>query len=331
MMNIDSLTQKFAEIVASHELGEGKYARWIWQNKAGDRDLGNNEYGCADAMNILYTIGQFPTGEKREACLKALLDLQNRVTGLFHERTHHHIHTTAHCVAALELFDAKPRKPITGLKQYQTIEGMQALLEGLRWKTDPWRDSHEGAGVYAASVLCGEVDLAWQQAYFKWLWDHTDPDYGMSYAGRIDSGTAPLCHHMAGWFHYSFNTEYAHQPMRYPDKLIDSCLKLRETELAGTKMGRSVGFMEVDWIFCTTRAMRKTAHRRDEAMQAVLDFGRDYVAWLDSLDHKTHDGLNDLHCLFGASCAVAELQRALPGEFESTVPWKLVLDRRPFI
>jgi len=42
MMNLDSLTQKFSEIVASHELGDGKYARWIWQNKAGDRDLGNN-------------------------------------------------------------------------------------------------------------------------------------------------------------------------------------------------------------------------------------------------------------------------------------------------
>jgi hypothetical protein len=68
-----------------------------------------------------------------------------------------------------------------------------------------------------------------------------------------------------------------------------------------------------------------------EGRKALLEFGLDYVAWLDSLDPEKDDGLNDLHMLFGAACAVAELQRALPGEFESTVPWKLVLDRRPFI
>ena len=34
MMNIDSLTEKISRVVASHDLGDGKYARWIWQNKA---------------------------------------------------------------------------------------------------------------------------------------------------------------------------------------------------------------------------------------------------------------------------------------------------------
>ena len=41
--------------------------------------------------------------------------------------------------------------------------------------------------------------------------------------------------------------------------------------------------------------------------------------------------MNDLHMLFGAVCAVSELQLALPGEIESTVPLKNVLDRRPFV
>ena len=90
MMNIDSLTKKFSGIVASHELGEGKYTRWLWQNEKGTRELGNNEYGCADAANILYTIGEFPTGKKREECLNALLDLQNR------DRSVHRMHPPSH-------------------------------------------------------------------------------------------------------------------------------------------------------------------------------------------------------------------------------------------
>ena len=35
--------------------------------------------------------------------------------------------------------------------------------------------------------------------------------------------------------------------------------------------------------------------------------------------------------LIGAVCALAELQLALPGKIETTVPLKIVLDRRPFI
>lgn len=331
MMNIDSLTKKFSAIVAAHELGDGKYARYLWQNKQNNRDMGNNEYGCADAANILYTLGEFPTGKKREDALNALLDLQNPETGLFTEKTHHPIHTTAHCTAAIELFDARPRYPLTALKQYHTVEGLYGLLESLWGEHDPWPHSHQGAGIYAASVLAGEVSLEWQRAYFQWIWDNTDPKYGMSRAGEIDSGKFPLTNHMCGWFHYTFNTEYARQPMRYPDKMIDSDLHMWETNTCGNNFGRMIGFREIDWVFTLSRAMRQTTHRFEEGRAALLDFARSYIPWLDSLDPATHDGMNDLHSLFGAACAVAELQRALPGEIESTIPWRLVLDRRPFI
>ena len=332
MLNIDSLTRKFSGIVASHELGEGKYTRWLWQDAKGNRQLGNNEYGCADAANILYTIGEFPTGKKREECLNALLNLQNSETGLFTECTHHPIHTTAHCIAAIELFDARPRYPLTDLKQYHTKEGLYGLLNSL-WGEgkDPWPHSHQGAGIYAASVLAGEVDLQWQRDYFQWIWDNTDPKYGMSKTGEIDRNLYPMANHMCGWFHYTFNTEYGRQPMRYPDKMIDTNLYMYNTKTVGSTFGRWVGFREIDWVFTMSRAMRQTTHRFEEGRKALLEFGLDYVAWLDSLDPEKDDGLNDLHMLFGAACAVAELQRALPGEFESTVPWKLVLDRRPFI
>lgn len=331
MMNIDALSGKISGIVASHALGGGAYARWIWQNQKQDRALGNNEYGCADAANILYTIGEFPVGEARRELMDTLASLQDPESGLFTEATHHPIHTTAHCVAAMELFDARPRYPLTALKPYQTVGGLYGLLESLNWTGNPWPQSHQGAGIYAASVLAGEVDLDWQRAYFRWLWEHTDPKYGMSRAGTVDGGTASLSAHMCGWFHYTFNTEYARQPMRYPERMIDSCLDMYKEHTVSPDFGRMVGFREIDWVFCLNRAARQTAHRFGEVRAALLDFARFYIPWLDSLDPASHDGLNDLHMLFGAVCAVAELQRALPGEIESTVPWRLVLDRRPFI
>ena len=52
---------------------------------------------------------------------------------------------------------------------------------------------------------------------------------------------------------------------------------------------------------------------------------------MEALDPDTDEGMNDLHMLFGAVCALAELQLALPGYIETDVPMKIVLDRRPFI
>ena len=65
--------------------------------------------------------------------------------------------------------------------------------------------------------------------------------------------------------------------------------------------------------------------------EAILDFAKEFVEYLDSLDFETDDGVNDLHMLFGAVCALAEMQAALPGVVETTKPLRLVLDRRPFI
>ena len=60
MINLDSLIDKIHAVVKSHYLGNGAYARYLWQDAEESRKMGINEYGCADAMNILYSIGRFP-------------------------------------------------------------------------------------------------------------------------------------------------------------------------------------------------------------------------------------------------------------------------------
>ena len=117
--NTNSLIEKISRTVEKHKLEEGVYARWLWQNAAGTRKTGMNEYGCADAANILYTIGEFEGDpEKRLKWIAALQSMQDSETGMYTEATHHTIHTTAHCTAALELFDAKPSFPLKELFPY---------------------------------------------------------------------------------------------------------------------------------------------------------------------------------------------------------------------
>ena len=331
MMNIDRIAEKARHTVETHSLGDGAYARWLWQNKEGTRSLGINEYGCADAANILYTIGTFPRDEKQRAdCIAALRSLQDADSGLFREATHHPIHTTAHCVASLELFDALPAHPLRDLEQFLQKDALYAKLDSLDWEGNPWPQSHQGAGLYAALLNADNAPLEWQDWYFGWLRDNCDPEYGMSKKGSIQTGTKPPSHHMCGWFHYVFNHVYAKRPIPHPEKLIDSCIEMYEAREMHLPFGRMMGFMEIDWVFCLNRASYQCKHRFDEVQKLLLDFAQGYIGYLDTLP-EDDDGLNDLHSLFGAMCAVSELQIALPGQLRSTRPWKNVLDRRPFI
>lgn len=331
MYNIDSLIQRIHATVQSHYLGHGAYARYLTQDSDGSREMGANPYGCADAMNILYTIGAFPTRQARADALCALRDMQDPETGLFRESTHHPIHTTAHCTAAIELFDERPLYPIRALRDCFTEEGMLALLDSLDWSGNPWPQSHQGAGLFVIGVLTGSVDPAWQRRYFRELWDRTDPVTGMSRAGTTVDGTAELFAHLNGWFHYTFNMEYAHMPQRYPDRVIDTCITLYDEHRLGDWFGTTFGFSEIDWVYVLNRATRQTPHRFYEAKERLRHFASAYLPMLDSVNYATHDRASDLHMLFGTVCALAELQAALPGEIESTRPLRLVLDRRPFI
>ena len=330
MKRIDGLIEKIYGVVKSHYLGKGEYARYIWNDAENNREMGVNEYGCADAMNILYTINRFPVGKERELALDALLSLQEKESGMFREKTHHPIHTTAHCTAAIELFDSTPRYRVKEMEPYFTKEGLDGLLDSLNWPDNPWPQSHQGAGVYVVGVLTNSVSLEWQEHYFETIYEKTDEEYGMSRKGTLHA-KASLAEHLFGWFHYMFNMEYAHRPLRYPERLIDTCIELYDTKSMHGTFGKFIGFREIDWVYALNRATRQTPHRHSEAKDRLRIFAKSYIEYLEGIDFNTDDNANDLHMLFGTVCALAELQAALPGEIVSTRPLRLVLDRRPFI
>lgn len=333
MRNIDELVLRIKETVDNHNLGEvGKYRRWNWDIGEEKRELGLNEYGCADAANILYQIGYFISEPaERQAWIDTLRSLQNPETGMFTEKTHHTIHTTAHCIAALELFDAKPLYPVKELLKYLEEKELHKLLDGLDWECNPWPQSHQGAGLYVALLLSGEADINWIRSYFKWLDDNADPETGMWRKGCVLSGKALVRDSMGGTFHYIFNMENHRRALKYPEKLIDTCLDLYYNNAISDDFGKCCNFLEIDWIYSITRALRQCHHRAADCKAALTKFENEYLDYLYDVDYKTEESFNDLHCLFGATCALAELSTALPGTIETTRPLKLVLDRRPFI
>lgn len=334
MRDITELIKIIKKTVDSHQLeNEGEYKRFLWQNEENNRKMGLNEYGCADAANILYTINEFPKDHKvREGFVKTLQSMQNPETGLFEENTHHFIHTTAHCTAALELFDALPLYKFRGFEKLKSPKALEEFLENLNWAEHPWPESHKGAGIYAAMKLNNETDKEWEDTYFKWLWDNADPEFGFWKKGVIGNTSAKMYTYMGSGFHYMFNIEYAKMPIRYPEKIIDTCIDIFNNEDIKNGDGTyNIGFLEIDLMYCINRSLRQSGYRRDDCIGVMRKFAKEFIDWLYSLEHETHDGFNDLHMLFGTTCVLAELQTALPGEIITDKPLRLVLDRRPFI
>ena len=343
MKNIEGIIEGARKVIQSHCVDGGSgYSRWIWQNATNDRELVINPYGCADAANIRYMIGEFPaTSAERENWIINLQGFQNPISGLFEEATHHPYHTTAHCVEALELFEEKAVHPLFDMQPYLQQHNLEQFLDGLCWSEDPWLASHQGAGIYAAMVLMEEADMQWEDRYFRWLSIEADPETGFWRKGQVkpvlkaDSfagvrAKPSVFPHLAASFHYLFNHEYAHRPLPYPDKIVDTCLAIYKKNDWET-LGKKVSFAEIDWVYCLNRGLRHSGHRFDEAKTALHDFALTYIDYLEHLDYETDDGFNDMHSLFGCICALAELQNALPGELVTNKPLKLVLDRRPFI
>lgn len=322
-IDFEPVVKKILKAVDEHKLSTGSYSRYT-----GDTDP--NPYGCADAANILYSVGHFPKeNSERELWVKTLQNMQDPETGLFHEKTHHTIHTTAHCMAALELFDASPKYPAFELFKYKNKDALDEFMNSLNWVKDPWSESHKGAGLYVALNLGGCENVSeFNKNYFEWLYDNADPETGLWKVGAQD-GTVPLYYHMAGSFHYLFNHEYAHMPLRYPDKLIDSCIKMWDNN-NWKVFANSLGFVDIDWVFCMTRAHRQTPHRWDEVEKCLEEAAvRMTDMWLGNIEERK--GYNDLHAVFGSVCCLAELQSAMRGKILTDKPMKLVLDRRPFI
>ena len=325
-MNIQPLIDNILREVDRHAIPgrPGAYCRF----PGGDV----NAYGCADAANIWYTLGHFPRDlEFRAACVAEIQKFQDPETGLFHEGTHVPYHSTAHCSAALELFDAAPLYPFKEFEQYRTPEGIRRFVASLPWVGDPNLHGHEGAGAFAAMYVTGFRDPAWQDAYFTWLTENCDPDYGLSVKGVVNVRRSAAIH-LFNWFHYLFNFHACNRPFPYPEKLIDTCLDLFRRQDFPPEFNTHCGFWEVDWIFCINRASRQTKHRFAEVRQALREERTILLDFLTSRpDIADLPRGNDLHMLFGTISALAELQLALPGEMATDIALRNVLDRRPFI
>lgn len=308
----------------------GSYTRHL--DKQGYDSSQPDAYGVTGMANILYMLAEFPVeAAERRAWVESLQSFQDPETGIFRDQTHSDLHTTAHTIAAMELFEARPAHPLRFIEPMRTTEGLHQFLDQQDWTT-PWSTSHNPAGLAATVAISETFDHDWLADWLDWMDREVDPGTGLWRRGTmLPTDEYPgFFSNLGGAFHYHFVYEHLRQPWPYPDQVIDSCLTLMwdsAAEFATT----SVEFKEIDLIYCLSRSRRQTVHRFDEVTRALEELVDRVAALLGDPQHLASPALDDVHRTFGAVCAVAELQRAVPGSIRTPRPLRLVLDRRPFI
>lgn len=330
MYDLRPFIKEVKAIVDRHYLGKpGEYTRWLTQDAAGNRDLGATPYGCANAVNILYTIGELPCDyEARREFAKVLQGFQNSESGLFENPGNFATHTTAFVSGALNLLDAEPLYPATGFEEYKSKEGLFAFLDDIDWAKNPWLGAHKGAGIYASMLLTGTVSDEWEDYYFAWLNQNADPVTGLWKKGALEGAEA--FHYLASTFHYVFNYEYAKRALPYPKELLQTCIKAYY-EGACIDFAKSVGWPDIDFTYLIARVQRRAGICYEETQKILKEIADGLITQLLAMDPETSETLNDLNTLFAIVCALAVLQDALPGYIRTSKPLKLVLDKRPFL
>ncbi|MBD3919989.1 hypothetical protein H8B09_14590 [Paenibacillus sp. PR3] len=330
MTDIRPFLAKIRRSIAAHRTAAADGYRRKLSDSSASADL----YGTANAVILLYTINELPAfgTDEHLAFVSSLQQFQDPHTGLFNGIGHHPLHGTAFAISALELLDSKPLYPLTDLQELKDKAALYEFLAGLNWVREPWAESHKGAGLYAAMVLAGEVDAAWEDAYFNWLHEETDPATGLWRKQAMHTvASAPLFHHLASSFHYLFNLNYRNRKMRYPDAWIDTCLQLNNAGEIPLKAD-ALSFVELDVLYTLICAASQTEHRAAELQAMIHAICHHLLNSVESLSGGPDDDVfEDIHELCGTTCALALVQSVMSGQIVSGRILQKVLDRRPFI
>lgn len=186
-----------------------------------------------------------------------------------HDLTYFQEETTTMCQQALDALQAPPPTQRQWSKNWDTADGLIQYFESIPWE-NPWLDSNRV--MFALSQLCHDAErhqkpelLNVVDVALDWLDAHQSSETGLWQGPHEVS----LTNAMAATFHFTFYYGYRHRPLRYVERIIDSCLKLQESH--GLFSGNAVGHtcLDYDAIDLFAKASLVTDYRQSEVQEAM--------------------------------------------------------------
>ena len=303
--------------------GAGRYARSPGQT-------GTELYGVSDMACILYTLNALKcSAPERAEWAAAFQEFQNPDTGWLIEKkkTHDPLHNTAFALAAMQLLDLTPKFPV---RLGAEFSDPRAFLATLDWRKKVYPESHKGAGSATIMTLVpGLGSPKWFAEYFAACDALFDPNNGLMGVEKPAQGDFDQ---IGGTFHYNFVYQHYHRRLPYPEKRIDTVLRLQLP--SGYWSPKNRLWLTLDAIYLMTRTLRYCPYRMDDVCQSIRRALDAVQADFYSPEGRKENFTIELatHALTAAISIAAEAQQFFGAqEIVTELPLKLVLDRRPFI
>jgi len=243
-------------------------------------------------------------------------------------------HSTAYAISVLKLLKAKPKYRLRISQKLNSKKGLEKWLKKVpEWGLLLWPGSHRGGGIGSIFATLGaeyfphEKFFDW---YFNWLDLRADPEVGFWRIGWNHKFKKRLTiHELGGAIHYYWIYEFMGHQIPYPERVIDSTLKLQN------KLGlwdKNVSYcIDFDAIFSLLRCCRQTdGYRKDDIKKAILKYLEYTIMTLN--DKKFFfNRYNNSHKLTGCLASIAEIYQFMPELFNLPKPWIQTIDITPWI
>lgn len=227
--------------------------------------------------------GFLMTGAQADGTFKDPLFHEKDILSKEHNLAYFTEETTTFCQQALDALSAPPPPSRAYPDGRDLVDGIVKFFESLPWQ-NPWLDSNPV--MFALSQLCHDAErhqkpelLTVVDAALDWLDTHQSSETGL-WQGPHD---VSLTNAMAATFHFTFFYGYRNRSIQYPERIIDSCLKLQE--IHGLFSGRRIGqtCLDYDAIDLLAKASMFTDYRSRDVQRAMAR-ARDALLKLRNLD-----------------------------------------------
>ncbi len=271
-------------------------------------------YASADIAWIRWVMDDLDlTDEQRSEWIDFIQDQQNHEDGSYRHITGHcKTHAFCHATGALNMLGGPHRFRPRLLEQYLNVEKVPEWLDGINWVRQ-WGASHDiwGAGV---PLICSpETPQVWKDAVFAWLDAEVDPRTG--YWRKGVEARSPL-EYLGGAFHIWPAYAAVERPILYPERVIDSVLKLEQPN--GSFDGH-FNYGNMDGVWVLEYLSKKTPHRRDEVSAALARNLHGLMKMYNTLPWRF---LSDAHGTESRIATLGILQSAHPELLKTTKPWR---------
>ena len=203
-----------------------------------------------------------------------------------HDLAYFQEETTTMCQQALDALNAPPPPPRDWDSDWRTVNGIVSYFESLSWQ-NPWLDSNPV--MFVLSQLCHDAQRHQQSELLKivdsalnWLDKHQSSETGLWQGQHKVS----LTNAMAATFHFTFYYGYLQRPLKYTERIIDSCLSLQQSHglfSSGNAIGQTC--LDYDALDLLAKASLTTDYRAEDVQKAMV---KAYNAFLKL--HNTDGG-----------------------------------------